>query len=67
MRGEVSGTRPQRVLDHWSRLIELPSEELVAAMLVGGERGDELRQLSPLLGVATPTERAAALERAYAR
>jgi hypothetical protein len=51
-------------MDEWERLLHGPDEELAAGMLQLGERGNDLRQMTPLAGVLTQAERIAALKRA---
>jgi hypothetical protein len=67
MRGRVHGPRAQRWLDEWAEILDLSAERMVTAFLVGGEAGDDLRQVSPLLGIVTEEERNVALNRAYRR
>jgi hypothetical protein len=40
---------------------------MVEAFLIGGDEGEDLRQVSPLLGIVSEDERNAALNRAYSR
>jgi predicted transcriptional regulator len=67
MRSRVRGPGADRWLQEWARILALPPERMVAAFLIGGEAGDDLRQVSPLLGIVTEDERTAALNRAYRR
>jgi hypothetical protein len=67
MRSRVHGSRALRWLDEWGEILRLPPADMVEAFLVGGEAGDDLRQVSPLLGIVTEDERVEALNRAYRR
>ncbi len=67
MRGKLHGREAARWLDEWAVILTLPPDRMVEAFLVGGEAGDDLRQVSPLLGIVTEDERNAALNRAYRR
>lgn len=67
MWSRVHGTGALRWLDEWAAILRLPAERMVEAFLVGGDAGDDLRQVSPLLGIVSEDERAEALNRAYRR
>jgi len=67
MRSKVHGTGALRWLDEWAAILRLPAQRMVEAFLVGGETGEDLRQVSPLLGIVTEDERIEALNRAYRR
>jgi hypothetical protein len=67
MRGKLRSPRAVRWLDEWAGILRLPAERMVEAFLIGGEAGEDLRQVSPLLGIVTEDERTAALNRAYRR
>lgn len=67
MRSKVHGARALGWLDEWAVILRLPAERMVEAFLVGGEAGEDLRQVSPLLGIVTEDERLEALNRAYRR
>ncbi|MEO6503689.1 MAG: hypothetical protein ABIQ09_17475 [Jatrophihabitantaceae bacterium] len=67
MRSKLHGRGMMRWLDEWAVILNLPADRMVEAFLVGGEAGDDLRQVSPLLGIVTEDERNAALNRAYRR
>jgi hypothetical protein len=67
MRSKVHGVRALRWLDEWAVIMKLPPERMVEAFLVGGEAGDDLRQVSPLLGIIGEEERVEALNLAYRR
>jgi hypothetical protein len=67
MRSKVHGSQALRWLDEWAVILRLPPERMVEAFLIGGEAGDDLRQVSPLLGIVTEDERVEALNRAYRR
>jgi predicted transcriptional regulator len=67
MRSAVQGASADRWLQRWAAILRLPPERMVAAFLVGGEAGEDLRQVSPLLGIVSEDERTAALNRAYSR
>lgn len=65
MRRKLRTPGAVRWLDEWAVILSLPAERMVEAFLVGGEIGENLRQVSPLLGIVTEDERTAALNRAY--
>jgi hypothetical protein len=67
MRGKVRGSGADRWLADWAAILTLPPERMVEAFLVDGEVGEDLRQVSPLLGIVTEDERVEALNRAYRR
>lgn len=67
MRSKLHGVGAQRWLADWAAILTLPPERMVEAFLVGGEPGEDLRQVSPLLGIVSEDERTAALNRAYVR
>jgi hypothetical protein len=67
MRNKLHGPRADRWLDEWAAILRLPPGRMVEAFLVGGEAGEDLRQVSPLLGIVTEDERNSALNRAYQR
>jgi predicted trehalose synthase len=67
MRSRLHGRTADRWLDEWAGILGLPPERMVEAFLVGGEAGEDLRQVSPLLGIVTEDERNAALNKAYQR
>jgi len=67
IRGQVHGPSADRWLAQWATVLRLPPERMVDAFLVGGEEGEDLRQVSPLLGIVSEDERTAALNRAYRR
>jgi hypothetical protein len=67
MRAKLHGPGANRWLADWAAILRLPPERMVEAFLIGGEAGEDLRQVSPLLGIVTEDERSAALNRAYSR
>lgn len=67
IRGKVHGRSAERWMARWQTILRLPPQQMVQAFLVSGDEGDDLRQVSPLLGIATEDERTAALDRAYRR
>lgn len=67
MRAKLHGPGADRWLADWAAILRLPPQRMVEAFLVGGEAGEDLRQVSPLLGIVSEDERTAALNRAYAR
>lgn len=67
MRTTLPGAGARRWLDEWESLLSMPTDDLVTEMLRADEHGDDLRQVSPLSGVVSPEQRAAALNRAYRR
>ena len=52
-----------RLLDEWERILDGTLGEIVARMLVRGEHGQDLRQVSPFAGVLTADQRADAYRR----
>lgn len=67
MRSKMQGAGADRWLADWAAILKLPPERMVEAFLVGGEAGDDLRQVSPLLGIVSEDERVEALNLAYGR
>ncbi|HEV2887082.1 MAG TPA: hypothetical protein VGX49_09255 [Jatrophihabitans sp.] len=67
MRSKLHGAGADRWLEKWTGILRLPPQRMVEAFLVGGEAGEDLRQVSPLLGIVTEDERNMALNRAYHR
>ena len=47
------------LLEEWERILEGTTEQILARMLDPGERGRELRQVTPFAGVLTPAKRTA--------
>ncbi|MDQ1744573.1 MAG: hypothetical protein QOE23_2912 [Pseudonocardiales bacterium] len=67
MRAKLHGPGADRWLTDWATILRLPPERMVEAFLIGGDEGEDLRQVSPLLGIVSEDERNAALNRAYSR
>jgi predicted trehalose synthase len=67
MRSTLHGAGADRWLAEWAAILQLPPERMVEAILIGGDAGEDLRQVSPLLGIVSEDERTAALNRAYSR
>jgi hypothetical protein len=56
----------QQLLDRWEQLLEQDDQRLFDGMLRLDETGDELRNLSPFVGILSEDERLEVLERSRA-
>jgi len=50
-----------RWLDDWTALLDLPTDQIVTAMLGRTQQGIDLRQMTPFAGVLSDAERRKAL------
>lgn len=62
LRRGVRSEYAQGWLDEWESLLNAPLQDLVSGMLRQDERGIDLRQVGPFLGVLTQQQRLAAIE-----
>jgi hypothetical protein len=65
-RSQVRGPYMQQLLDRWEQLLEQDDQRLFDGMLRLDETGDELRNLSPFVGILSEDERLEVLERSRA-
>lgn len=61
MRAKLGANRATELTDEWSRLIDAGPEVVARALVALGERGHDLRQMSPFAGLLSDRERRAVL------